>query len=183
MIEAGMVGRDGVVGADEVVNDALAFNQIIVQGAGAALAITAERFNELHLAHEALRRSIATFRQAFLAQVQQTGACNATHHIDARFCRWLFRVRDLAGDEFFLTQEFIAQMLGVQRASVSTEAHKLQEAGLITYSRGHIRVLSAERLREAACECYSDVKRYEEALASKKHNGAGAGEELSLVPH
>jgi len=179
-IEAGMVGRDGVVGADEVLNDALAFNLIIVQGAGAALSIPAARFKELHSTHEALRRSVSTFRQTFLAQVQQTGACNASHRIEERFCRWLLRARDLAGDEFFLTQEFIAQMLGVQRASVSTEAHKLQEAGLINYTRGHIRITNARRLREAACECYGDVKRYGEALASKQQNGAGDSEELPL---
>jgi CRP-like cAMP-binding protein len=181
-IEAGMIGRDGVAGADEALNDAVAFNKIIVQAAGAALAIPAERFRELHSAHEPLRRHVATFRHSFLAQVQQTGACNAKHHISARFCRWLLRVRDLAGDEFSLTQEFIAQMLGVQRASVSTEAHKLQEAGLISYRRGHIRITSVDRLRETACECYGDVKRYEEALlGSKQHNGARPGEDVVPV--
>jgi CRP-like cAMP-binding protein len=181
LIEAGIVGRDGVVGADEALNDMLAVNQMIVQVAGAALAIPAERFKELHSMHEPLRRNVATFRQIFLAQVQQTAACNATHRIDARFCRWLLRVRDLAGDEFSLTQEFIAQMLGVQRASVSTEAHKLQEAGLISYKRGHIQLTNPSGLLDAACECYGDVKRYEDALMTStkhKHNGLGAGEEL-----
>jgi CRP-like cAMP-binding protein len=177
-IEAGMIGRDGVVGADEVLNDTLAFNEVIVQGAGAALAIPAERFKQLYSTNDALRRNIVSFRTDFVAQLQQTGACNATHRIDARFCRWLLRVRDLAGDEFSLTQEFIAQMLGVQRASVSTEAHRLQEAGLISYRRGHIRITDPERLLGAACECYGDVKRYVDAMVAKKQNGAAVGKEL-----
>ena len=175
-IEAGMVGKDGVVGADEVLNGTAAFNEIIVQGAGAALAIPAERFKELYSTHDGLRRNVALFRAIFVAQVQQTGACNASHRIDQRFCRWLLRVRDLAGDEFSLTQEFIAQMLGVQRASVSTEAHKLQQEGLISYRRGHIRITEPDRLLHAACACYGDLKCYEHAIAARKQNGVAGGD-------
>ena len=167
MVETGMIGNDGIVGADEAINDSLAFNRIVVQVAGAALVVSADRFRQLHATHESLRAAVADCRQVFVAQAQQTGGCNAVHNINSRLCRWLLRVRDLAGDEFHLTQEFIAQMLGVQRASVSVEAHKLQEAGLIHYARGNITITDLSGLRAAACHCYEDVKRYEAAVLKR----------------
>ena len=92
-------------------------------------------------------------------QSQQSAACNARHMIEARMCRWLLRMRDLAdSDNLLPTQEFLAQMLGVQRASVSIVASALRKAGLIKYQRGRIRILNVKGLRNGSCECYATVK-------------------------
>jgi DNA-binding MarR family transcriptional regulator len=100
-----------------------------------------------------------------LVQAQQSAACNAAHTIDARLARWLLRCRDLQGsDDLLLTQEFIAEMLGVRRTSVSVVANTLQQAGLIRYRRGHIRILDLEGLQDTACECYQTVKSQAERL-------------------
>jgi CRP-like cAMP-binding protein len=94
-----------------------------------------------------------------VAQAQQSAACNASHNVEARLSRWLLRSRDLSGgDSLPLTQEFLAQMLGVQRSSVSVVAHTFQQAGLIHYSRGHIEIINLEGLQDASCECYGTVK-------------------------
>lgn len=168
MVEAGMVGRDGVVAAEEALHDAPAFSQVVVQVPGQGLVVSAHDFRELHSEHKALRDNIATFRKTFVAQIQQSAVCNSVHHTDARLCRWLLRLRDLAGDEFFITQNFMADMLGVQRASVSVQAGKLQEAGLINYRRGHIKIADLGGLRNSACECYGHMKRYEHAVLSSR---------------
>jgi CRP-like cAMP-binding protein len=94
-----------------------------------------------------------------LAQAQQSAACNATHTLEERLSRWLLRCRDLLdSDEIPLTQEFLAEMLGVRRTSVTLVASALQRSGLIQYRRGHIRLLDLEGLRESACECYATIK-------------------------
>lgn len=104
--------------------------------------------------------------QTLFAQAQQSTACMANHEIEARLCRWLLRARDLSGsDKLPFTQEFLAEMLGVRRTSVTTVARTLQEAGMIRYSRGHIEILDVDGLQEAACECYQTVKeQYEQML-------------------
>jgi CRP-like cAMP-binding protein len=100
---------------------------------------------------------LAKHEQFFVAQVQQSAGCNASHTVEARMCRWLLRMHDLAGPELPLTQEFLGQMMGVRRTSVSLVAGTLQEAGHIAYRRGHVRIVNVERLREVACECYEAV--------------------------
>jgi CRP-like cAMP-binding protein len=103
--------------------------------------------------------------QFVMAQAQQSAACNATHAVEARISRWLLRCRDLAGsDDIALTQEFLAEMMGVRRTSVSLVANTLQQAGLIKYRRGHIRILDVEGLQEAACECYETVRTHADRL-------------------
>src|SRR6185312_12531552 len=93
------------------------------------------------------------------AQAQQSAACNATHVVESRFARWLLRAADLCGSDVLpLTQEYIAQMLGVRRTSVTLVARTLQKAGLIRYTRGHIKILDKPALKETACECYKTVK-------------------------
>ena len=94
-----------------------------------------------------------------LAQAQQSAACNATHNLQERLARWLLRVRDVTGsDRYELTQEFIAEMLGVGRTSVSVVAHQWQQAGLISYRRGHISIDNLDAMQDTACECYAAVK-------------------------
>jgi CRP-like cAMP-binding protein len=97
--------------------------------------------------------------QTLFAQAQQSTACMAHHEVEARLCRWLLRARDLSGsNKLPFTQEFLAEMLGVQRTSVTTVARTLQEAGMIKYSRGKIEIIDVEGLREGVCECYEAVK-------------------------
>jgi CRP-like cAMP-binding protein len=105
--------------------------------------------------------------QVLFAQAQQSAGCNASHTVESRMCRWLLRIRDLTGsDDMPLTQEFLAQMLGVRRSSVSLVAGTLQKAGFIKYSRGHIRLLDIAQIEAGACECYQTVKgHYERLLA------------------
>jgi CRP-like cAMP-binding protein len=102
-----------------------------------------------------------------LAQVQQSVACNAKHHIEARLCRWLLRTRDLVkSDKLFLTQEFLAQMMGVRRTSVTLAAQQLQAVGLITYRRGQIVIVNLDGLQEVSCECYEALKKQMRRLAT-----------------
>jgi CRP-like cAMP-binding protein len=108
--------------------------------------------------------------QAVYAQAQQSAACFATHQVEARLCRWLLRARDLSENEYLpFTQEYLGEMLGVRRTSVTAVAHTLQEAGLIKYARGKIQILDADALQESACECYGSVKSlYEKLLGPVK---------------
>jgi len=109
--------------------------------------------------------------QTVYAQAQQSAACFATHHVQARLCRWLLRARDLSGsDTLSFTQEYLAEMLGVRRTSVTVVAHTLQSAGFIKYARGKIQVLNEEALQEGACECYETVKRQYRQLIGRDTN-------------
>ena len=103
--------------------------------------------------------TVIRHEQLILIQAQQSAACNATHSVEARLARWLLRSRDLLGtDNLNFTQEFLSQMLGVRRSSVSIVATALQREGLIRYRRGHIHILDLEGLRKRSCECYGTVK-------------------------
>jgi CRP-like cAMP-binding protein len=158
-IETAMVGRTGAVNAAAALDGKISLNKAIVQVAGTAAAIETDRLRKIADESAALRSALIRHEQVLFAQSQQSAACNATHSVEARLCRWLLHMRDLAGsDELTLTQDFLARMLGVQRPSVSLVANTLQKAGLIKYSRGHIRVLDAEGLLHGACECYGTVK-------------------------
>jgi CRP-like cAMP-binding protein len=98
--------------------------------------------------------------QAAYAQAQQSTACMAAHDVRSRLCRWLLRARDLSGsDTLSFTQEFLAEMLGVRRTSVTFDAHALQQAGMIKYARGKIEILDVDGLHEGACECYETVRK------------------------
>jgi CRP-like cAMP-binding protein len=165
MIEAAMIGREGVVGSLSALDSNVSISRAIVQIAGSASVIDAEHIRHLAEHRVAFRTTLIKHEQILLAQSQQSAACNAIHTIEARLSRWLLRCRDLTDSEDLpLTQEFIAQMLGVRRTSVSIVANTLQQAGLIKYKRGHIRVLDLEGLRESACECYWTVKSLSDRL-------------------
>src|SRR4051794_29160320 len=118
---------------------------------------------------EPLHSVLIRHEQVLLAQAQQSAGCNASHTVEARMCRWLLRIRDLTGsDEMELTQEFLSQMLGVRRTSVSLVANTLQKADFIRYRRGHIKIVDADKLKSGACECYEKVKqRYETLVISR----------------
>ena len=164
-IEAAMIGRESLVGASSGLNGQISVCKAIVQIAGAASALDSKRLRALSDSSATARAALFRHEQIILVQAQQSAACNATHTVEARLARWLLRCRDLQGsDDLLLTQEFIAEMMGVRRTSVSVVANTLQQAGLLRYSRGHIRILNLEGLQETACECYQTVKAPSERL-------------------
>jgi CRP-like cAMP-binding protein len=165
MIETAMVGRDGVANGASALDGKVALGKAIVQLAGTASVIDAYRFSDIADQNRELHSLVIRHEQVLFAQAQQSVGCNASHTVEARMCRWLLRMRDLADtNELTLTQEFLAQMLGVQRGSVSLVAAALQRAGFIRYSRGTIKILDAEGLHDVACECYDTVKGHYEKL-------------------
>jgi hypothetical protein len=167
MIETAMVGRDGVFNAASALDGQVSLNKGIVQLAGVASVMKVDRLREIAREFEPFRSRLIRHEQVLFAQSQQSAACNASHTVEARMCRWLLRMRDLADSEdLILTQEFLAQMLGVQRPTVSIVANTLQKAGLIRYSRGHVRLLDIPALEDGACECYGTVKAHYEHLLS-----------------
>lgn len=157
MIETATIGRDGVIGAASALDGRISFNKGIVQLDGVASVMSVERLRALAEENKRFRSVLIRHEQVLFAQAQQSAACNASHSAEARMCRWLLRMRDLAGERLKLTQQFLGQMMGVQRSTVSLAANTLQQAGLIKYRRGIIEILDVKGLREAACECYATV--------------------------
>src|ERR1700712_1292208 len=159
MIEGAMVGKDGVGGVAAALDSKLALTQAIVQLAGPAFVCDGATFKGIAMQSEKLLSLLFRHEQAVYAQAQQSTACMAAHDVQARLCRWLLRARDLSGsDTLNFTQEFLAEMLGVRRTSVTIDAHALQNAGFIKYSRGKIQIINVDGLREGACECYETVQ-------------------------
>ena len=159
MIETAMVGRDGVANATSALDGKIALHRGIVQVAGNASVIDPDALRSIANDFEPFRSILIRHEQVLLAQAQQSAGCNASHTVEARMCRWLLRIRDLTqSNKMELTQEFLAQMLGVERTSVSLVAGTLQRAGLITYRRGKIEILNAEEMESGACECYARVR-------------------------
>jgi CRP-like cAMP-binding protein len=161
-VEVGVVGRDSIVGIPLGLGTSTSPVRGLVQGAGSAMRMSAERFGaELDQSAE-LRKLLARCAYVSMATAMQLAACNKAHLLAPKLARWLLMVRDRLGrDEFPLTQEFLAQMLGVRRAGVTEAAGALQERKLISYSRGHIRLLELEALRDAACPCYGVIRKLE----------------------
>ena len=157
-IETGMIGSDGVFGATQALDDKVSLNLVTVQIAGRASVTTPERVRALANELPDFKALLMKYEQFFVAQVQQTAACNAVHDIEARTCKWLARMHDLVGPDIALTQEFFARMMGVRRTSVTTVAGALQGAGLISYSRGRLHIVDIDQLRKRACECDAAVR-------------------------
>ena len=160
-VEVGTVGNEGMVGVSVLLNAEASENQTLAQIPGAARRVPAAAFTAVVDARPALRHLLHRYTQAYLTQVAQGAACNRLHGIEARCARWLLMTHDRVGgaDTFPLKQEFLAVMLGVRRTGVSIAAGALQDAGLIRYRRGGIRVLDRAGLELAACECYGVVRR------------------------
>jgi len=176
-METGMVGRDGVFGANEALDHKLSLNKVVVQVPGFATVVSSNRLRELAAQSRPLRQLLVKYDQFFLAQVQQSVACNGAHAVEQRMCRWLLRMNDLIGADLPLTQEYLAQMIGVTRTSVSAVAGTLQKSGLISYSRGHIHIDDVKGLRAAACECHDAVTLHHRAIfaANDRVSKASAG--------
>lgn len=171
IVETAMVGRDGMLDAAAVIDGRVSINRAVVQLSGACHYCEANSLRQILGQCRTLYALIAKHEQVLLAHTQQSAACNATHDLESRLARWLLRARDLVGsDDLELTQGYIAEMLGVRRTSVTLVAHSLQQAGLLRYSRGHIRIVNVEALRELACECYEVVKLHYETLLHAASN-------------
>ncbi|NOJ42917.1 Crp/Fnr family transcriptional regulator [Bradyrhizobium australiense] len=173
-VEAAMVGRDGVVGASAALDGKLALNRAIVQIGGHGVLCEPDTFKRVMLDRPGMLSTVISHEQTVYAQAQQSAACNILHDSTARLCRWLLRARDLSGsDTLPFTQEFLAEMLGVRRTTVSPVAHMLQAAGMIRYRRGKIEITDVEALRESACECYETVRdNYDRLLGRKRNSGS-----------
>jgi CRP-like cAMP-binding protein len=166
--EVGTIGNEGVVGMPLVLGDDRAPTSVYVQVPGAGLRISAARFQRELVRSATLRTVMLLYTHAFFNQVAQSAACNHFHTLDQRCCRWLLMTRDrMHSDNFLLTQEFLAMMLGVQRTGVTVAAGALQQAGLIRYSRGKVTMLDRRGLQRRSCECYAVSKREFDRLLGK----------------
>jgi CRP-like cAMP-binding protein len=154
-VETGLMGIEGLVGVQLWLRVPATPTRTLVQVPGSSLRMRAEDFiEEVMNKPSPLNELVARYAHAFLVMTSQVAACNRLHPVDERLCRWLKLIHNrVRRDEFPVRHEFIANMLGVHRPTVSIAANMLQKAGLISYSRGHVRILDPEGLREGACEC------------------------------
>ena len=154
-IETATVGREGVVGAMAGLGLYRSLVRVVVQLPIGVTKISATQFRKAVAASDAIRDLCVQYNEILLSQARVTAACNAMHIIEARFCRWLLQSADRAGSSTFnLTQEFLAEMLGVRPTSVTEVASKIQRFGAINYSRGVINILDRAALEKMSCECY-----------------------------
>ncbi|MGZ9006298.1 MAG: Crp/Fnr family transcriptional regulator, partial [Burkholderiales bacterium] len=159
-LEVAVVGSEGLVGVPLALGMRTSLVKAVVQASGSALRMTAQAFIDELPRQASLHRDIDRYIHSLIAQVTQTAACNAFHSVEARCARWLLMARDrMQTDEIELTQESLAQILGVRRVGVTVAAGNLQRLGIIEYSRGRIVILDRRRLVEAACECYGVVSK------------------------
>jgi CRP-like cAMP-binding protein len=157
-IEVATIGDEGMVGLPLLVGAKTTANRVIVQVPGEALRMAEDVLREEAGRDGPLRRVLVLYHTAFLAQVSQAVACNGLHSVHQRCCRWLLMTQDRAhSDVFPMTHEFLAEMLGVRRSSVSEVLEPLKEQGLIRYSRGKLTVLDREGLKAGSCECYRTI--------------------------
>jgi len=159
LVEVATIGYEGMSGLPVFLGTAAGPNDAFCQVAGRALRLSAAGFRRFLASDGSLHQSLHRYTQATMVLLAQNAACNRLHSTDQRCARWLLQTRDrVGGDQFPLTQEFLAQMLGVRRGTVSLTASVLQEAGVIRYTRGVITVLDADALHRAACACYDLVQ-------------------------
>src|SRR5580693_8305467 len=167
--EVGLIGSEGMVGVPMALGVAVSPFRAVVQGGGTAMRLKTEEFRRTFIKSAALKREVFLFTHLLMIQVAQTAACNRFHVVTQRMARWILMTRDrVNSDEFRITQEFIALMLGVRRVGVSAAMCRLGERKLIVYRRGTITILDHEGLVAAACVCYKTVKdTYAQAQAKK----------------
>lgn len=158
--EIAVVGAEGIVGISLFMGGETTPSRAIVQSAGGAYRLKGQVLMEEFDRASTLQHLLLRYTQALITQMAQTAVCNRHHSLDQQLCRWLLLSLDrLPTNELVMTQELIANMLGVRREGVTESAGKLQRAGLISYHRGHIRILDRAGLEARVCECYSVVKR------------------------
>ena len=174
--EIAVVGNEGVIGIALFMGGETTPSRAVVQSAGHAYRLKGQLLKDEFNRSEELQHLLLRYTQALLTQMAQTAVCNRHHSVDQQLCRWLLLSLDrLQSNTLGMTQELIANMLGVRREGVTEAAGKLQAAGLIRYTRGQISVLDRPRLEARACECYSVVKKefdrlLPHAMEARSHN-------------
>jgi len=157
--EIAVVGREGIVGISLFMGGGSTPSRAVVQSAGLGIRLRAAAFQTEFSRVGAILHLMLRYTQALITQMAQTAVCNRHHTLDQQLCRWLLLSLDrLTGTQLDMTQELIANMLGVRREGVTEAALKLQKAGLIKYTRGHITILDRDGLEKRTCECYAVVK-------------------------
>lgn len=167
--EISVVGNDGVIGVALFMGGESTTSRAIVRSAGSAYRVSGKRFKEEFNRHGEMLYLMLRYSQALITQMAQTAVCNRHHSIDQQLCRWLLLSLDrLSGSQLAMTQELIANMLGVRREGVNEAAGKLHRQGVIDYNRGLISVLNRDKLESLCCECYAAVKRETDRLLPYK---------------
>lgn len=157
-LEMGLIGNEGLLGATLVLGVSTVPLRAIVQGAGTALRLNVKQFQAVLLASPVLRQTLNRYLYVLMAQLSQTAACIRFHEVGPRLAHWLLMTHDRAhADNFYLTHQFLADMLGVRRSGITTAAGVMQSRGLIGYTRGEIRILDRPGLEAASCGCYAEV--------------------------
>lgn len=157
--EMGLTGNDGVVGIALFMGGGTMPNRAVVQSAGGALRMHAKTLQDEFARGGEFQRLLLRYTQALITQISQTAVCNRLHTVEQQLCRWLLLSHDrIQSDELVMTQELIADMLGVRREGVTVAAGRLQDFGAISYVRGHIKILDRQKLESTVCECYRVVK-------------------------
>jgi CRP-like cAMP-binding protein len=158
-VETATVGREGVAGAMAGLGLHRSRVRAVVQLSGVFARIPAPQFRKIAASSRAISDLCVSYNETLLAQARITAACNISHHVEARFCRWLLQSRDRAeSDTVPLTQEFLSEMLGVRRTSVTEVAIKMLDAGVISYTRGIIKIADLAKLKKLSCECYETLR-------------------------
>lgn len=158
-IEVGTVGNEGMVGLPIFLGATTIPGEAFSQVPGSAMRMKAEVFRREVIPGSVIYGLLQRYTQALFNQISQSTACNRLHSIEERFCRWMLMTQDRVGsNEFTMTHEFLGQMLGVRRASVSVTAAVLQKAGIIQYSRGKMTITDSPQMENIACECYGIIK-------------------------
>ncbi len=157
--EMGLTGNDGVVGIALFMGGGTMPNRAVVQSAGSAIRMKAKLLQDEFARGGRFQQLLLRYTQALITQISQTAVCNRLHTVEQQLCRWLLLSHDrIQSDELIMTQELIADMLGVRREGVTVAAGRLQDSGAISYVRGRITILDRQKLEETACECYQVVK-------------------------
>lgn len=157
--EMGLAGNEGVVGIALFMGGDTMPNRAVVQSAGGAIRLKAKALQDEFALGSQFQRLLLRYTQALITQISQTAVCNRLHTVEQQLCRWLLLSHDrVKADELVMTQELIADMLGVRREGVTVAAGRLQDAGAIRYVRGHIKIVDRGKLEEMVCECYKVVK-------------------------
>jgi CRP-like cAMP-binding protein len=179
-VETATIGRGGVIGASAGLGARLTTARAVVQLPGTAAWIAAPQFHAAAAQSQVIRDLIVRYNDLLLAQVQQSVACNALHALGARLCRWLLQTLDCVdGNVIAVTQEFLGQMLGVRRTTVTIAAQPLQNAGVIRYRRGHIEILDRAALEDMSCECYGTIRQNVDTVFSSAQS---LGSSLTYSP-
>jgi CRP-like cAMP-binding protein len=163
--EISLVGNDGLVGVALFMGGESTASRAVVQSAGSAYRLTAKRLKAEFNVYGQLHHLLLRYTQALITQMAQTAVCNRLHSVDQQLCRWLLLSLDrLPTNQLSMTQELMANMLGVRREGITIAAAKLQKLGVIRYSRGNVAILDRPRLEDMCCECYAVVKRETDRL-------------------